>query len=151
MQRTLIMNLRKKENSLKYFSFYLVQYKEVNMFVSKVNNVIKEINSIFYNNFSEKKKILELFCGEGSVFTHELSRDAKFCLGCDINSKFKERFESTVPNGIFYCADTIKELQKEKIPQYFNGEDYNIISVDNPLCIYGENYCEHFEVIDHIN
>src|SRR3989339_364683 len=107
------------------------------------------INMAQDNNISSPLNVLELFAGEGSIFTQYLAKKCNKVIGWEIKNEFASDFEKNVPNGRFFCKDTISLLQQENSDDFLN--DANIICVDNPLGKYGDEYFEHFKFINHIH
>ncbi len=94
---------------------------------------------------------LELFGGTGQIFLKYLSLFCNKTIGWEIKGNLRKDFLTNVNNGCFVVKDTVLSLINDS---YENLEhDANIISIDNPLGLYGEQnqYCEHFDFISYLN
>lgn len=108
--------------------------------VSTIFNMANEYNI-------ETSNAIELFCGDGTLFSGLMSKHCDSLVGYDIDPEKENVFYQNVKNGIFICKDSVKMMQEAQ-----EGEvgTYHIITIDNPSCIYGNNYCESFEIIPNL-
>ncbi len=108
-----------------------------------IRDMIKLKNKYGIGDF----KAIELYGGDGHTLSNKMAEQSVSFVGYDINPDKAEGFRQNVPNGEFRCGDSVKMMKTMR-----EGEIgfYNLISTDAPICIYGENYCEHFEVIEYI-
>lgn len=92
-------------------------------------------------------KAIELYGGDGHTLSNKMAEQCISFIGYDINPAKEEGFKQNVANGEFRCCDSVKmmrTMQDSKIGTY------NLVSADAPICIYGEDYCEHFEVLQYV-
>jgi len=108
---------------------------------SVVDEMIKTANK---NNILELHA-LELFCGDGKHYSAKFSKYCKSFTGCDIDEQNESMFYKNIPCGEFIEGDSVVMVKTS----YFTKLDknFNIISMDAPLCIFGNSYCEHFDII----
>ena len=115
------------------------------MFNSDVKRCVDNIVRVASDNGIILKSGIELFCGDGSLYTKELFNHLSEMTGIDISCEKGKKIQKECGSSFeFIQADT---LQYIKTP---HSDRYDLISIDNPLCIYGNNYCEHFEVLPQI-
>lgn len=95
----------------------------------------------------EDLRAIELYCGDGHSISDKMSKQCISYIGYDIEPGKEEGFRKNVVNGEFRCGDSVKMMDMIK-----EGElgTYNLVSTDAPVCIYGNNYCEHFEVLNYV-
>lgn len=117
---------------------------EGKMFKSYVDNCIKTITNMAHRSNIQLKKGIELFCGDGSIYTLALAKYIDAMLGIDINENKGKELIRKSNKFTFVCADAI-EYTKNSI-----YETYDLISIDNPLCVFGK-YCEHFDILPYIH
>ena len=91
------------------------------------------INMAHDNNINSPFNVLELFAGEGSIFTQHLAKRCDSVVGWEIKNEFAYSFNKNVPNGHFFCKDTINLLQQEK------SDDFLIMPILFALTILWEN------------
>lgn len=91
--------------------------------------------------------VVELFCGDGTLFSGLMSKHCDSLVGYEIDPKKEHAFLQNVRNGVFICRDSVKMMQEAQ-----EGElgTYHIITIDSPSCIYGNNYCESFEIVPNL-
>lgn len=94
-----------------------------------------------------KLKLIELYASDGHLISHKIAEQSSFFVGYEIDPSKEEGFRRNIANGEFRCGDSVKMMETIK-----DGEIgyYNLISVDAPVCIYGDDYCEHFETINYV-
>lgn len=116
------------------------------MFQSYVNECVEcikklaEVNGIILNNG------IEFFCGDGSIYTLELFKQLTKMTGIDIAKEKGERLKAKLGSSFSYInADSVQYIRETV------GEEYDIVSIDNPLCLYGNDYCEHFGILPYIH
>ncbi|MCI8392285.1 MAG: class I SAM-dependent methyltransferase [Roseburia sp.] len=111
---------------------------------TKREDVIKEMLRL--NNTYElgRFRTIELYGGDGHTLSDKMAELSESFIGYDINPEKEEGFKKNVPNGEFRCGDSVKMMKEMK-----DGEigTFNLISMDAPICIYGDDYCEHFEIV----
>lgn len=91
---------------------------------------------------------VELFAGNGHLYTALLARHCRSVLGCDVEPRHQAAFERNVCGGTFVCRDSVQWLEALDI----GVNTWHIVSVDNPLGIFGPRpYCEHFDVVPHLH
>ncbi len=90
---------------------------------------------------------IELYAGDGHTLSDKMAEQCVSFVAYDIDSSKEEGFKRNVKNGEFRCGDSVKMMKTmdEGMIGY-----YNLISVDAPICIYGEDYCEHFEILNYV-
>ncbi len=114
------------------------------MFISYVDNCVEAITDMANRNDIQLNKGIELFCGDGSIYTITLAKHIDTMLGIDISEEKGKELIKKDNKFTFICADAI-EYAKD-----YSLETYDLISVDNPLCVFGK-YCEHFDVFPYIH
>lgn len=92
-------------------------------------------------------KSIELYASDGHILSHKIAEQSISFVGYEIDPSKEEGFRKNIANGEFRCGDSVKMMKTIN-----DGEIgyYNLIGVDNPVCIYGDDYCEHFEIINYI-
>ena len=94
-------------------------------------------------------KCLELFARTGEWHTQTLFKDSKDITLLELDGKYEDKLRSNFPDANIHITDsvdwTIRLLANNKPHQ-----SYDLVSIDNPLGRYA-NYCENFEVINHVN
>lgn len=120
--------------------------KEV-VWESKSENVIECILNLKKKYNIGKFQAIELFCGDGHSLSGQMAGLSEFLIGYEINAQKENEFKKNILNGEFRLQDSVKMMKEI-------GEGdigiYNLIGVDAPCCIYGDNYCEHFEILGYI-
>ncbi len=113
---------------------------------AKSEDVIKAMMQLKSKYGIQAFKAVELFGGDGHTLSNKMAEQSVSFVGYDINPDKEMGFRQNVPNGEFRCGDSVKMMKIIK-----EGEIgcYNLISTDAPICIYGENYCEHFEILEY--
>lgn len=92
-------------------------------------------------------RAIELYGGDGHTLSNKMAEHCVSFIGYDINPEKEKGFKQNVANGEFRCGDSVKMMKTMK-----EGEigSFNLVSVDAPICIYGEDYCEHFEILEYV-
>jgi len=122
----------------------------------KMNNksigVIKYLKNTIENHWKirlKNSKCIELFARTGDWHTKELFKDCTDITLLEIDGNYEDKLRSNFPTANIHITDsvdwTIRLLANNKTHQ-----SYDIVSIDNPLGRYA-NYCENFEVINHVN
>lgn len=113
----------------------------------KMENVMNEMMDLLKRHQIKDFRTIELFCADGSMICNRMAEKSISFIGYEINPDKEKEFKKNVKNGQFCCADSIKMMENLQ-----EGEigTYNLISTDAPCCVYGENYCEHFDVLKYI-
>lgn len=114
------------------------------MFTSYVNNCIQTIKKMANNHNIQLKKGIELFCGDGSIYSLALATYIDTMIGIDISEEKGQLLTKKNDKFRFICTDAIEYAKNDAL------ETYDLISIDNPLCVYGK-YCEHFDVFPFIH
>ncbi len=114
---------------------------------SKTQDVIKMIMDLKERYGIDDFQTIELFCADGQLLSGDLAKLSESFVGYEINPEKESEFRQNVPSGEFRCEDSIKMMSTI---QDGGAGIYNLISVDASCCIYGENNCEHFEIINYI-
>jgi len=114
---------------------------------SKSEDVMRELLILKDRYVIEELKTIELYGGDGHSLSDKMAEQSVSFVGYDINPDKEEGFKNNIPNGEFRCGDSVRMMRTMQ-----EGEigTYNLISVDSPICIYGEGYCEHFEILQYI-
>lgn len=113
----------------------------------KNEDVIRDIIKLRDKHGIGELRAVELFSSDGHTISADISRECVSFVGYDIVPEKEEAFKKNVVNGEFRCKDSMKMIMTMK-----EGEvgTFNLISTDAPCCIYGENYCEHFQTLEYI-
>lgn len=114
---------------------------------SKSKEVIEEMLRLKEEYHLKDFKAIELYGGDGHTLSNKMAEHSISFVGYDINPDKEEGFKRNVVNGEFRCGDSVKML---KIINEGEIGFYNLVSTDAPICIYGEDYCEHFEILEYI-
>lgn len=90
-------------------------------------------------------RAIEMYGSDGHTLSDKMAGQCGSFVAYEINPEKEEGFRRNVPNGEFRCGDSVKMMRDMK-----EGEigTYNLVSMDAPICIYGEDYCEHFEILN---
>lgn len=114
---------------------------------AKSEDVITDMLKLRDKYDIEEFKAIELYGGDGHTLSNKMAEQCISFVGYDINPAKEEGFKRNVVNGEFRCGDSVKMMRTIQ-----DGEIgvYNLVSVDAPICIYGENCCEHFEILHYI-
>lgn len=120
--------------------------KEI-LWESKSKNVIECILKLKEKHNIEKFQAIELFCGDGHSLSGQMAELSEFLIGYEINSEKEKEFKKNIINGEFRLQDSVKMMKE--IEEGDIGT-YNLIGVDAPCCIFGDNYCEHFEILGYV-
>ncbi len=113
---------------------------------AKSEDVIESMLKLKRNFEIKEFTAIELYCGDGHTLSNKMAEQCVSFIGYDINSDKEEGFRKNVINGEFRRGDSVNMMRTMQ-----DGEigTYNLISMDAPICIYGEGYCEHFEIINY--
>ena len=114
---------------------------------AKSEDVIRNMLKLKTKYGIEEFKAIELYGGDGHTLSNKMAEQSASFIGYDINPDKEEGFKRNVVNGEFRCGDSVKMMRTMQ-----DGEigTYNLISTDAPICIYGEDYCEHFEILEYV-
>lgn len=117
------------------------------IWVPKIENVMEDMMDLLKRHNIKDFRTIELFSADGSMICNKMAEKSITFVGYEIDPDKEEAFKKNVKNGEFRCADSIKMLANLK-----EGEigTYNLISMDAPCCVYGEDYCEHFNTIRYV-
>lgn len=110
------------------------------MRVSYVKECVKQITETANYWGISMRSGIEFFCGDGSIYSDLLASRLCLMTGLDVDQEKGRKLKEKIPWFNFIAVNSI-EYAKE-----YQGMPYDIISFDNPLCIYGK-YCEHFEIL----
>lgn len=110
------------------------------MFISYVQECIEEIVSMANDWAIPMDSGIEFFCGDGSIYSESLMSKVYSMTGLDINQEKGCKLKRNRANFNFISADSIEYARN------YEGVSYDVISFDNPLCVYGQ-YCEHFNIL----
>lgn len=100
---------------------------------------IKDINSM---------SCLDMFGKDGYHQTDFFYEKCKNITVNEINSDYIEILKNKFPNASVNCLDSVEEISSMKM----NEKIYDLIIIDAPLMLYCDNkYCEHFDVLPHID
>ncbi|MDE7205438.1 MAG: hypothetical protein K2O91_26845 [Lachnospiraceae bacterium] len=121
--------------------------KEKVIWESKSEDVIETMLKLKEQYGIGEFRTIELYGGDGHTLSNKMAEQSISFVGYDIDPEKEVDFKKNVLNGEFNCKDSVKMMRTMK-----EGElgGYNLISTDAPICIYGEDYCEHFEIIQYI-
>lgn len=113
----------------------------------KSENVIRDMLELKEKYQIGDLRAIELYGGDGHTLSNKMAEESVSFIGYDINPEKEEGFKKNVVNGEFRCGDSVKLLTTMQ-----EGEigTFNLISTDAPICCYGENYCEHFEILNYV-
>lgn len=112
---------------------------------AKSEDVIRDMLKFKNKHGIEEFRAIELYGGDGHTLSDKMAEQSIAFIGYDINPAKEEGFRKNIPNGEFRCGDSVKMM---KTMQEGEIGVYNLVSMDAPICIYGENYCEHFEILE---
>lgn len=115
---------------------------------AKSEDVIRDMLRLKDRYGIKEFKAIELYGGDGHTLSNRMAEHSVSFVGYDINPAKEEGFKGNVPNGEFRCCDSVKmmmQMQDDEIGTF------NLISADAPICIYGEGYCEHFEILKYVH
>ena len=110
------------------------------MIISYVKKCIEEIVSMANNWGIPLDSGIEFFCGDGSIYSRALTNKINSMTGLDIDQEKGYKLKRNLLNFKFISADSIEYAHN------YEGVSYDVISFDNPLCVYGR-YCEHFDIL----
>ena len=92
-------------------------------------------------------KAIEFYAGDGHTLSNQMSEQCGSFVAYDIDPLKEDGFKKNVANGEFRLGDSVKMMITLNEGELGN---YNLISADAPICIYGEDYCEHFEILNYV-
>lgn len=109
--------------------------------------VVEEMLRLKEKHQLKEFNAIEMYGGDGHLLSCKMAENSVAFIGYEINPEKEEGFKKNVINGEFRRGDSVKILRTIE-----EGEIgvYNLVSTDAPICIYGENYCEHFEILEYI-
>jgi len=110
------------------------------MNISYVKKCVEEIVEMANEWGIPMENGIEFFCGDGSIYSEALASKIRLMTGLDIDQEKGYKLKKSKTNFNFIFADSIKYACN------YEGVSYDIISFDNPLCVYGK-YCEHFNIL----
>ena len=112
------------------------------LFLLKMNKVINILKK--ENVELEKLNAIELFGGTGkndSIISHHFKSFEIW----EIDEEVKEQLNKNVGNAKIIFCDSIKRLESsEKLSKF------DLIILDNPMSMFGERNCEHFDIIKNV-
>jgi hypothetical protein len=93
-------------------------------------------------------EVLDIFAREGNWQSFHLHDKVKSIEAWDIEESYMPELRKNLPNAIIQCRDSIEFIKNTK-----NYKRFDLLVIDNGLNCYGKDreYCEHFDVINHIN
>lgn len=114
---------------------------------SKGEDVVSHILKLKQKYEIGELHAIELYAGDGHTLSNKMAEHCISFVAYDIDPTKEAGFRKNVPNGEFRCKDSV-----DLVRGMCDGElgYFNMISADGPVCIYGNNYCEHFEVIKYV-
>ena len=118
-----------------------------NKFLLAMNDVVQLLKE---NNISlDKLNGLEVFGGSGETDFFIGNKLKSFEIW-EIDKQFEKSLKEKFPHSELNFCNSIETLEK-----YENEKKFNLIIIDNPMSIFGQNesqktYCEHFEILDSI-
>lgn len=103
-------------------------------------------------NYLQKEKCIDLskldavevFARTGDWVAKYYSDLVRSLEAWEIQKKYLDSLKKNLPNAIIRNVDSIKYMDICK-------NKFNLINIDNPQGIYGNNYCEIFDVLEKIN
>lgn len=110
------------------------------MRISYVKDCVDDIVSTAIAWGIPLEKGIEFFCGDGSLYSGLLSMRINALTGLDIDLEKGKVLIANYPNVNFLHTDSNVYARE------YSGDGYDIVSFDNPLCVYGD-YCEHFDIL----
>lgn len=114
----------------------------------KSENVIRDMVELKEKYGIGEFRAIELYGGDGHTLSNKMAEQSISFIGYDINPEKEEGFKQNVVNGEFRCGDSVKLMMTMKAGEIGT---FNLISTDAPICIYGEDYCEHFEILNYVH
>lgn len=116
--------------------------KEKKLFLLRMNEVI---NILKKENIELKKlNAIELFGGTGKTDSI-ISNHFKSFEIWEIDDEVKDELNKNIGNAKIVFCDSIKRLEStEKLSKF------DFIILDNPMSVFGERNCEHFDIIKNI-
>lgn len=113
----------------------------------KNENVMKGILKMREESSIGDLKSIELYASDGHLLSHKMAEQSIYFVGYEIDPSKEKGFKRNISNGEFRCGDSVEMMKTIN-----DGEIgyYNLISVDAPICIYGDDYCEHFEIMNYV-
>jgi len=115
-------------------------------FESSIDELVDRIDEFFFDTF-QYRNMLELFAGDGSLYTKKLNKNSEVCIGCEIDGTKEEGFKTNIHQGIFIQTDSIGLTKLGKVQEIIKKYNINLLSIDNPLGIFGDSYVEHFDIL----
>lgn len=86
---------------------------------------------------------LEVFAREGDWVAIKYASVVKSIEAWELNPIYLPQLRANIPHATIQNVDSIIHLAEVR-------NKYGLISIDNPQGIYGNNYCEHFNVLEQI-
>ena len=86
---------------------------------------------------------LEVFGGNGSRFTREIASCVARFEAWEIDPVAAQQLQHNFPHAKILVTDSIREAKRAE------GQ-FGLISIDNPMSIFGTRYCEHFDLFPDI-
>lgn len=114
------------------------------VFSSDINSCISAVSKMAEKHKINLCKGIEFFCGDGSLYTIKLAGLVNELTGIDVRANAGRSLAQKCANVQYICTDAIRYIAQ------YQDQKYDILSVDNPLCVFGMDYCEHFEVLEYI-
>lgn len=93
---------------------------------------------------------LEMFARKGNWQAHVYADKVRSLDAWEIEKNFEVELKQNLPKANVMIVDSIQKIKNEN---YSSLKKYDLIVIDNGQNCYGENrkYCEHFDVLPHIN
>lgn len=85
---------------------------------------------------------IELFGGTGSKFTREIATCVGGLDAWEIDPIAAHVLQHNIPHAKVRLVDSVQELKCAQ-------REYGLVSIDNPMSVFGSGYCEHFDLFPH--
>ncbi len=112
-------------------------------FTSRAHDCAREVLGFARATRDGDVTALELFGGNGHLYSAELAAGCETFEAWDIDAAKQEQFLANVPGARFEVCDSVARVAEGDL----DTAAYDLISLDNPLGIFGAGWCEHFEVL----
>ena len=120
---------------------------------NKSIQAIRYLKTVFENDWkmpSKSMKCIELFARTGDWHTKELFKGCEDITLLEIDDKYKSELSSNFPFAKIHIEDSIV-WSSRILPNNSNYQSYNLVSIDNPLGVFGKSYCENFNIIENVH
>lgn len=112
---------------------------------------MRNITTVLEEAFPKKDMVmLDLFCGDGRSMTRHFSGLCSYLLGVDNEPGLAVSYLQSVGPCCAYVVNedciwllNCKECRSDPPP----SREFSLVSVDSPQGLYGNGYCEHFDMI----